>query len=59
MTDEAAARRCRFGWGEVSFAELLLYSMRHVAGHAAQLNLLLGQKSIPVRSWVLWAGERN
>jgi hypothetical protein len=59
MTDKEAARRCRFGWGEVSFAELLLYTMRHVAGHAAQLNLLLGQKSVPVRSWVLWAGERN
>jgi hypothetical protein len=59
MTDKEAARRCRFGWGEVSFAELLLYNMRHVAGHAAQLNLLLGQKSVAVRSWVLWAGEQN
>lgn len=59
MTDEQAVRRCRFGWGEVSFAELLLYTMRHVGGHAAQLNLLLGQKSVAVRSWVLWAGEQN
>jgi hypothetical protein len=59
ITDEEAERRCRFGWGEVSFAELLLYTMRHVQGHAAQLNLLLGQKAIPVRDWVLWAGERN
>jgi hypothetical protein len=59
MTDEEAQRRCRFGWGEVSFAELLLYNMRHVQGHAAQLNLLLGQNSVAVRSWVLWAGEQN
>ena len=59
MSDEAAQRRCSFGWGEVSFAELLLYTMRHVQGHAAQLNLLLGQKSVTVRSWVLWAGERD
>jgi DinB family protein len=59
MTVEAAERRCLFGWGEVSFAELLLYTMRHVQGHAAQLNLLLGQKSVTVRSWVLRAGERE
>ena len=51
-TDEAAQRRCRFGWGELSFAELLLYSMRHVQGHAAQLNLFLGQKVGSAPSWV-------
>lgn len=44
LTDETAQRRCRFGWGEASFLELLLYNMRHVQEHAAQLNLLLGQK---------------
>jgi hypothetical protein len=59
MADKEAERRCRFGWGEISFAELLLYTMRHVAGHAAQLNLLLGQHSVPVRSWVLWAEEQT
>jgi hypothetical protein len=59
LTDEAAERRCTFGWGEVNFAELLLYNMRHVAGHAAQLNLLLGQKSVPAPNWVLWAGEQS
>ena len=58
-SDEAAERRCRFGWGEVSFAELLLYNMRHVAGHAAQLNLLLGQKTGSAPDWVLWAGEQS
>lgn len=59
LTDEAAQRRCRFGWGEVSFAELLLYTMRHVQGHAAQLNLLLGQKTGSAPDWVLWAGSRS
>jgi hypothetical protein len=59
MTDEAAQRLCRFGWGEVSFAELLLYNMRHVQGHAAQLNLLLGQNTVSVPSWVTRAGEQN
>ena len=48
MTDEAAQRRCKFGWGEVSFAELLLYNMRHVQEIAAQLSMLLGQKGISV-----------
>ena len=52
LTDEAAQRRCRFGWGEVSFVELLLYNMRHVIGHAAQLNLLLGQKVGSAPDWV-------
>lgn len=51
----AAQRRCRFGWGEVSFAELLLYNMRHVQGHAAQLNLLLGQKMGSAPDWVTQA----
>jgi hypothetical protein len=51
-SDEQAQRLCRFGWGELSFAELLLYTMRHVAGHAAQLNLLLGQKTSAAPDWV-------
>ena len=55
LTDEAAQRRCRFGWGEVSFMELLLYNMRHVQSHAAQLNLLLGQKGVSAPDWVTTA----
>jgi hypothetical protein len=52
LTEEAALRRCRFGWGEVNFAELLLYNMRHVQEHATQLNLLLGQQSGSAPGWV-------
>jgi hypothetical protein len=52
LTDETAQRRCRFGWGEVSFVELQLYSMRHVQEHAAQLSLLLGQKGVSAPDWV-------
>ncbi len=52
LTDEAAQRRCRFSWGEVSFAELLLYNMRHVQEHATQLNLFLGQNGVSVPGWV-------
>ena len=58
-TDEEAQRLCTFGWGQVSFAELLLYTMRHVAGHAAQLNMLLGQKTGSAPNWVTQAGEQT
>jgi hypothetical protein len=44
LTTEEAFRICRFPWGEVPFAELQLYSMRHVQEHAAQLHLFLGQQ---------------
>ena len=56
-SDEEAQRLCRFGWGEVTFAELLLYTMRHVAGHAAQLNLLLGQTTGAAPMGLVGAGS--
>jgi hypothetical protein len=46
LTDEMAERHCEFGWGECSFLELLIYNLRHVHGHASQLNMLLGQNGI-------------
>ena len=52
LTDETAQRRCRFGWGECSFLELLLYNMRHVHGHASQLNMLLGQTGISTPDYI-------
>lgn len=52
MTAETAQRRCEFSWGAVSFAELQLYSMRHLAGHAAQLNMALGQNTGGAPDWV-------
>ncbi len=52
LTDETAQQRCRFRWGELSFLELLLYNMRHVQEHAAQLNLMLGQKVGSAPDWV-------
>ncbi len=44
LTLEEARRLCRFGWGEVAFAELLIYTLRHVEEHAAQLHLFLSQQ---------------
>jgi len=55
LTDEAARQRCRFGWGEVSFAELLLYNMRHVQDHAGELHLILGQATGSAPDWVTQA----
>jgi hypothetical protein len=45
LTTEEAYRLCRFPWGELAFGELLLYTLRHVQEHAAQLSLFLGQQA--------------
>lgn len=58
LTDEKARQRCKFRWGEISFLELLLYNMRHVQEHAAQLNLMLGQKVGSAPGWVIKAKSR-
>jgi uncharacterized damage-inducible protein DinB len=50
LTDEQARRSVEYPWAEgqvVSFLELLLYNMRHVVEHTAQMNLFLGQQAIP------------
>ena len=48
LSDEKAHQQVAFPWIEgkpMSFLELLLYNMRHVQEHAAQLNLFLGQNA--------------
>jgi hypothetical protein len=52
LSDERARQICSFSWGEVCFLELLLYNMRHVQEHGAQLNLVLGQKIGFASPWV-------
>jgi hypothetical protein len=52
MTGEQAHRLCRFSWGEVSFAELQLYNMRHVQEHGAQLRMFLGQHALKPTRWI-------
>lgn len=51
LTDERAHQAIpSYGWTRgvaVSFLELLLYTMRHVQEHAAQLSLFLGQHGVP------------
>jgi hypothetical protein len=62
MTDERARQPVNFPWmraGEVvTYAEVQLYSMRHVQEHAAQLHLVLGQHGVQTGSdWVTRAKD--
>ena len=57
LNAEQADRICRFPWGEVSYSELLLYNMRHVQHHAAQLYLILRQEIDSAPRWVCLARE--
>ena len=52
MGEEQARHICRFAWGEVPFAELQLYNLRHVQEHAAQLSLFLGQQGSKPGAWI-------
>lgn len=52
LTNEAAQRCCSFPWGEVSFAELLLYNMRHIQHHTAQLNKMRRRATDSAPRWV-------
>ena len=52
LTEEGAQRACRFGRGEGPFAELLLYTMRHVQHHSGQLDLILRQTIDSAPGWV-------
>ena len=51
LTGEQASRICRFPWGELPFAELQLYNLRHVQEHGAQLRMFLGQQAGRSASW--------
>ena len=51
LSIEQAYGLCRFAWGELSFAELQLYNLRHVQEHAAHLSMFLGQQAGKSTSW--------
>ena len=55
MSNEQANRLCKFAWGELPFAELQLYSLRHVQEHGAQLRMFLGQQAGKSPGWVVRA----
>jgi hypothetical protein len=52
LADENEPQRVRDNWRVKTVGELMLYSMRHVQEHAAQLNMLLGQKTGSAPGWV-------
>ncbi len=52
MTEEGANKLYNSGRTKLTHAELLLYNMRHVQHHAAQMNLLLRQKINFAPGWV-------
>ncbi len=56
LSDEKGRQPFYFPWDRehpISYFELLLYTMRHVQEHAAQLNLFLGQNAKALASdWV-------
>ncbi len=52
LTPEEAGRRVDLGWLDLSFAELLLYNLRHVQHGAAQLNLILRQCTGSAPPWI-------
>ncbi len=55
MNDELAAKTYNFRKATLSFAELLLYNMRHVQHGAAQLNLILRQNTNSAPRWIFRA----
>ena len=62
LSDEKVHQPYTFPWpggATVSYFELLLYTLRHVQEHAAQLSLFLGQHAIPGEAlhWVQRAKE--
>jgi uncharacterized damage-inducible protein DinB len=58
MTEVWVADPCPFEYRAMSNGELLLYNMRHVQHHAAQLNLLLRQKTDSAPNWVSKGGQK-
>jgi hypothetical protein len=52
LTEENAKQPCRWGKFDLSFAELMLYTMRHVQHHTGQLNLMLRQQTASAPRWV-------
>jgi hypothetical protein len=58
MTEAWAANPCPFAYRKMSNGELLLYNMRHVQHHAAQLNLLLRQTTDSAPDWVSKGGQK-
>jgi len=58
MTEAWAVEPCPFPYRAMSNGELLLYNMRHVQHHAAQLNMRLRQETDSAPRWVSKGGQK-
>jgi len=58
MTEAWVASPCPFDYRAMSNGELLLYNMRHVQHHAAQLNMRLRQETDSAPRWVSKGGQK-
>ena len=52
LSSATAHAPCDYGWMQTTRFESLLYNMRHIQHHAAQLNLLLRQATDSAPDWV-------
>ena len=57
LTDESAREPCGFPRKTMSRFELHIYNLRHVQHHAAQLNLILRQRTDSSPRWVSGTAE--
>ncbi len=56
MTKVRASKKCGFKSADITQGELLLYNLRHVQHHAAQINLMLRLHTESATGWVLQSG---
>ncbi|MBD3333105.1 DinB family protein [candidate division GN15 bacterium] len=56
MTPERAHMVKQFGKRSITHAELMLYNLRHVQHHSAQMNTLMRQRIDKAAGWVFQAG---
>ena len=59
QTNAGVASPCAFPYRAMSNGELLLYNIRHVQHHAAQLHLLLRQQTNSAPLWVSKVGQNR
>ena len=59
MTEAWTVAPCPFDYRNMGNGELLLYNMRHVQHHAAQLYLLLRQRTDSAPDWVSKGGRKG
>jgi hypothetical protein len=52
LTAQNTEETCHYRWIDLTKLEAVLYSLRHVQHHTAQLNLLLRQAGAPVPGWI-------